>query len=79
MYRCFVLPTGLTEDRFVSAVDVLPGDRSIVHHVILYLDTTGQSEKLDEADPGPGYTCYGGPGIDAGISGGGTFSISDLL
>lgn len=79
MYRCFVLPTVLGEDRFVSAVDVAPGERSIVHHVILYLDTTGQSEKLDAADPGPGYTCYGGPGIDAGVGGGGTFSISDLL
>jgi hypothetical protein len=79
MYRCFVLPTGLSEDRFVSAVDVVPGDRSIVHHVILYLDTTGQSEKLDAAEPGPGYTCYGGPGIDVGAAGGATLSISDLL
>ncbi len=78
MYRCFVLPTGLAEDRFVSAVDVSPGERSIVHHVILYVDTTGQSEKLDEADPGPGYTCYGGPGLDA-TSGGGLTSLTSLL
>lgn len=79
MYRCFVLPTGLEQDQFVSAVDVSPGDRGIVHHVILYLDVTGQSEKLDAADPGPGYTCYGGPGLDAGIGASGTFSITDLL
>ncbi|MFN7918800.1 MAG: hypothetical protein U0Q16_01815 [Bryobacteraceae bacterium] len=62
MYRCFVIPTGFTEQKFVSAVDILPGDRKSVHHVILYLDTTGEAEKLDAADPGPGYTCFGGPG-----------------
>jgi mono/diheme cytochrome c family protein len=62
MYRCFVLPTDFAETRFVSAVDILPGDRRYVHHVILYLDTTGEAEQLDEKDPGPGYTCFGGPG-----------------
>ena len=62
MYRCFVLPTDATATRYVSAADVLPGDRRYVHHVILYLDTSGEAEKLDEKDPGPGYTCFGGPG-----------------
>ncbi|HBY63940.1 MAG TPA: ascorbate-dependent monooxygenase [Solibacterales bacterium] len=62
MYRCFVLPTPYDSDRWVTAVDVLPGDRSVVHHAILYLDTTGEAERLDAAEEGPGYTCYGGPG-----------------
>jgi hypothetical protein len=62
MYRCFVLPTGFDETRWVNATDVLPGDRRAVHHVILYLDTTGEAEKLDAKEEGPGYTCYGGPG-----------------
>ncbi len=66
MYRCFVLPTGLDADKFVQAVQVVPGNRNVVHHVILYLDSTGQAEKLDEAEPGQGYTCFGGPGIDIG-------------
>ena len=62
MYRCFVLPTNFDETRWVSATDVLPGDRRSVHHVILFLDTTGEAEKLDAKEEGPGYTCYGGPG-----------------
>lgn len=62
MYRCFVLPTDFERRRFVSAADVLPGDRSIVHHVILFLDTSGKAEELDAAEEGPGYTCFGGPG-----------------
>lgn len=65
-YRCFVLPTGLSVDKFVSAMDILPGDRRIVHHVIAYLDPTGESEKMDAKDPEPGYDCYGGPGFELG-------------
>ena len=61
MYRCFVLPTDFDETRWVSATDVLPGDRRSVHHVLLYLDTSGTAEKLDAAEEGAGYTCYGGP------------------
>jgi hypothetical protein len=68
VYRCFVLPTGMDADKFISAVDILPGNRKIVHHVIVYLDPTGQAEKLDEKDPGPGYNCYGGPGFDIDVA-----------
>jgi hypothetical protein len=66
IYRCFVLPTGLDADRFVSAIDVLPGNRRIVHHVIAYLDHTGAAEELDAQDEEPGYDCYGGPGFELG-------------
>ena len=62
-YRCFTLPTNLVADKWVSAVDTHPGERSIVHHVLTFIDTTGASVALDEADPGPGYTCFGGPGF----------------
>jgi hypothetical protein len=67
IYRCFVLPTQLAEDADMTAIDVLPGNRQIVHHVILYQDTSGQAQKLDGADGQPGYTCFGGPGIDLGF------------
>jgi mono/diheme cytochrome c family protein len=63
IYRCLPLPTNLTADQYVSAIDVHPGDRKTVHHVIAFVDTTGESQRLDEADPAPGYTCFGGPGF----------------
>jgi hypothetical protein len=63
-YRCFTMPTNLVTTAYVAATDTHPGDRSTVHHVITYIDTTGASVALDEADPGPGYTCFGGPGFD---------------
>ncbi len=63
-YRCFTMPTNLLAKKFVGAVDTRPGDRATVHHVISFVDPDGASIKLDEADPGPGYTCFGGPGFD---------------
>jgi hypothetical protein len=64
VYRCFVLPTGAVENTDMSAIDFIPGNRSIVHHIIVYQDTTGEAQKLDGADGQPGYTCFGGPGVD---------------
>ena len=63
-YRCFTLPTNLVADKWVGAVDTHPGDRGTVHHVLTFIDATGVSAGLDEADPGPGYTCFGGPGFN---------------
>ena len=71
VYRCFVLPANYNEDRYVSAVEVRPGNSKVVHHVIAYLDTSGKARELDAADPGPGYTSHGGVGITpAGSLGG---------
>lgn len=63
IYRCFVLPTGLTEDKEVVAVEYRAGNKSVVHHVLGYVDDKGIARKMDEKDPGPGYTSFGGPGF----------------
>lgn len=63
MYRCFTLPTNLTADQYVAAIDVHPGDPQTVHHVLAFIDTNGSSQALDDADPAPGYQCFGGPGF----------------
>ena len=63
-YRCFVIDA-LGADTFLTGAHVHPGNATIVHHVILFgLDSdAAQSDVLarDAADPGPGYTCFGGP------------------
>ncbi len=68
VYRCFVMPESFDETKYVSAVDVLPGDRKIVHHVILFLDTKGESVNLEGKDGQPGYDCFGGPNITLSIN-----------
>ncbi len=65
VYRCFVLPTGLLDDRDIAAIEFRPGNPAIVHHVLFFLDTSGAARARDAADPGPGYTSFGGPGFDA--------------
>lgn len=57
LYRCFALPTDLRGDRFIAAIDVKPAARSVVHHAIVYLDANGESQRLDDADPLPGFQC----------------------
>ncbi|MGH7186246.1 MAG: hypothetical protein ACREIB_08230, partial [Pseudomonadota bacterium] len=64
VYRCFSIPTAARGDRFIRAVDVRPGNRKIVHHVVAYADPAGVSARLDEQEAGAGYTCFGGPGFD---------------
>lgn len=54
-YRCFVIDPKLTETKWVSAVELRPGNRNVVHHILGYLDTTGEAKRLDAADPLPGY------------------------
>ncbi len=63
-YRCFVIPTNFDGDRYVSAIEVRPGNDRVVHHVISFLDTTGKARALDERHEGPGYvTSAGFPGF----------------
>ena len=53
--RYFVVPTDLGGDRWISAVDVLPGSRAVVRHVSVYVDTSGRARAADAADDGPGF------------------------
>ena len=35
-YQYFEVPTNFTEDKWVQALEILPGARAVVHHVIVY-------------------------------------------
>lgn len=40
-YICITLPTDLPVDKKIKAIEIIPGNRSIVHHCLLYLDEEG--------------------------------------
>jgi hypothetical protein len=42
-YQYFPVPTGFTEDRWVEAVEVRPGRRDAVHHVVVYIREKGST------------------------------------
>ena len=53
-YQYIVIPTGLTEDRWVQAAEARPGNRAIVHHIIAFIREPG-SKWLKDAVPGVPY------------------------
>ncbi len=61
IYRNFVLPTGLTEDKWVTAIELKPSARAVVHHVLFASDRTGaaQREARLAADGQPGFPGLG--------------------
>lgn len=66
-YRCFLIPwpAQYTEPRFVTGFTTRPGNAGVVHHVIAFLAQPSMVpayQQLDDADPGPGYTCFGDSG-----------------
>jgi len=61
-YMYFVLPTGLTEDKFVKAVEFRAGNTKIVHHALIFEDTEGIAAATDAMTPGYGFESFGGFG-----------------
>jgi hypothetical protein len=69
-YRCFLMPAQTTPtDQVITGVNVIPGNKKIVHHAILYLipesavpDAVAQSGK----DGRQGWSCFGDAGLPIG-------------
>ncbi len=55
VYRNLVVPIPLTETRWVEAVELSPGNRKVVHHARMMVDTSGTSRALDREDEAPGF------------------------
>lgn len=66
-YRVFVLPVENAQEKFIESVEVVPGNREIVHHVLVFSDTSQIPLQLDAADPGPGYSSFGSSGSPSAI------------
>jgi peroxiredoxin len=76
LFRCFVLPTELTEDKYVVALEVKPSNPRVVHHTLNFWDNSEQGRKLEkdaqasekgktekDYDRGPGYSVAMGIGF----------------
>ena len=77
-YRCFLLDTGLPEDRFITGVRFLPGNPAVVHHAILYRvqpEQVASAISRDAEDEGDGWSCFGGPDLPRVGDGGAVTSL----
>ncbi len=68
-YRCFVIPLRLEKSVFVRAVEFEPSNRKVVHHALLFADSSGTARK--NADASGSYQCFGTPGFLPSASFGG--------
>lgn len=55
VYRNFVLPTGLSEDKWVRAVELRPRARAAAHHALFAYVEHGSFSARDGADGQPGF------------------------
>jgi len=55
VFRNFVIPVPVSSSRYVRAVEILPGNKKIVHHANILIDRTGVSRYRDEQDPEVGF------------------------
>jgi hypothetical protein len=63
-YLCFSVDPGFTEDTWLDGLQITAGNPKIVHHVLAYVDESGESAAMVGPNGEP-YTCFGGPGINA--------------
>ncbi len=60
--RCFLLDWPFDEEVYVTGLNVRPGNRQLVHHVIVFTvdeSDAAELEELDGADGRPGWDCTG--------------------
>lgn len=53
-YKYFDVPTNFTEDRYVQALEVRPGNRAVVHHVIVTMRSPEAPKRITAFMFGPG-------------------------
>lgn len=40
-YVCFSIPSGLAQNRTIKSIEIIPGNRQIVHHALIFMDEAG--------------------------------------
>jgi hypothetical protein len=67
-YRCFVIDPKLSKPTFLNAYSILPGNKQLVHHVLIFQvarkdANTARNLERANTDGRPGYPCFGGSGV----------------
>jgi hypothetical protein len=81
VFQCFVLTGPQDSTKYIKTIEVIPGNRNAVHHVLIFEDTSYYSVRADSLYPGPGYPDFGSTGsstanlIGAWVPGSGIDSV----
>lgn len=70
VFQHWIIPIDIPEDKTIVGFEFRPGNPAVVHHAILFLDSSGLGREKDAETPEPGYVTFGSVGIPtAGIVG----------
>ena len=56
VYRNIAIPLGLTEDKWITAIEMRPTARSAVHHVLYFADPNGKAHLKETEGSEPGFS-----------------------
>src|SRR5207247_1859823 len=56
VFRNFVFPVPIPARRYVKALEILPGNKKVVHHANALIDRYGSARHLDDQDSEVGFT-----------------------
>ena len=66
-FVCIVIDPGLEEETWLQGIEYLPGNKALVHHIVLFTDPTRQSLNLMGEDGT--YGCFGSAGVPGSTAG----------
>lgn len=56
IYRNIAVPLALTEDKWITAIDMKPSARAVVHHVLYFADAKGRIHERQQQGSEPGFS-----------------------
>jgi hypothetical protein len=59
-FRCFVLDPKIATASWMNGLDIVPGNRTIVHHVLVFTVPGGVASITQPLDASNSYDCFGG-------------------
>jgi mono/diheme cytochrome c family protein len=69
IYRNLVVPLGLKEDKWVTAIDMKPTARAAVHHVLYFADPKGRLHEKPQQGTEPGFRGMRPAGANVALGG----------
>jgi hypothetical protein len=69
IYRDFVIPVGLAEDKWIRAIEVRPSTPKVIHHMLYYSDPSGTLRAKDQSGSVPGFAGLALPNGTIGYGG----------
>jgi peroxiredoxin len=64
-YQFFIVDPGFTEDKWVNGAELLPGNRAVVHHILVHAAKDRDGFRALEGGAGGGFLCGYVPGLRA--------------